>query len=117
LDCLGLRLRMGLGSHLSLSGLFARLGHGDGPVLHDLDAVRIGVILGLLVGILVVELEAVCLEGIQFDFVSSHVTTVYHQPATTSYSSSERWHFVWFVVQFQGMRSKLVSREERACDV
>ena len=66
---------MSLGSH---SRLFARLGHGDSPVLHDLDAVRISVIFGLLVGILLIELESIGLEWVHFDFTGSHVSTIDH---------------------------------------
>lgn len=65
--CLSLRLRMSLSSH---HGLFARLGHRDGPVLHDLDTPTVRVINGLLVGIFLVEFESIGLEWIHLEFTA-----------------------------------------------
>jgi hypothetical protein len=87
LGCLSLRLRMSLSSHC---GLFADLGHGDGTVLHDLDAERVRVMDWFVVGIFLVEFEPVCLEGIQLDSTARReVAPIDKQPAATSQSPPE----------------------------
>jgi hypothetical protein len=71
-----LRLRLRMSSYC---GLFPRLGHGDGPVLHDLNAITIRFIRGLFIGVFLIELESISPEGVHFDFTACRkISTVDH---------------------------------------